>query len=248
LPLDENTRTAIADYLYRELSRYVEEHLSSAREKPFHSRLMPILSQVRFSERSFSTRSGSWFQQIARIIATQFHAEARMNFLVQGRIQAAAGAHIETITEEMDHGNPKRKPLRERDNNEVLTVQSGGGADKSVRTDLFVLRHDALEMYFEMKTPEPNKVQCKRMKQDILLITALRKGHSAEAYAAAAYNPFGDGKPYTHGYAHQFLEVGKDFLIGRQFWTMIGDASTYDELLEISSEVGERIKTLLEKS
>jgi len=245
LPLNKTTRAAIRDYLYKVVSRYVEENRSSAKEKPFHVRLLPILSEVRFSERSFSTRSGSWFQHLATLIATQFHAEAQSNFLVEGRIQAAAAAHIETITELMDHGKPKRKPNREKDNHEVLTVQSPGGGDKSIRSDLYVLRHDKSEMYFEMKTPEPNKGQCKKMKQDILTIMALRKTHNAEAYAAAAYNPFGDGKPYTHGYALQFLEIGKDMLIGRAFWRLIGDEKTYDELLEVSAEVGERIKGLL---
>jgi hypothetical protein len=244
--LHEKNRAAIHDYLYKVVSRYVEENRASPGEKPFHVRLLPILAEVRFSERSFSTRSGSWFQQIAKMVASQFHAEAHLNFLVEGRIQPAAAAHIEQITEEMDHGRPKRKPSREKDIQEVLTVQAAGGADKSVRSDLYVLRHDASELYFEMKTPGPNKGQCKKMKQDILLITALRKGHAADAYAAAAYNPYGDGKPYTHGYARQFLEIGRDMLIGREFWTIIGDQSTYDELLEISSSVGERIKALLE--
>ena len=246
MPLNTQTRAAIADYLYKVVSRYVEEHRAVTGEKPFHVRLLPILAEVRFSERSFSTRSGSWFQQIAKIVASQFHAEAHSNFLVEGRIQPAAAAHIEQITEEMDHGRPKRKPNRDGDIKEVLTVQSPGGADKSVRSDLFVLRHDKSEMYFEMKTPGPNKGQCKKMKQDILLIAALRKGHSAQAYAAAAYNPYGDGKPYTHGYARQFLDIGRDMLIGREFWTLLGDSRTYDDLLDISTDVGERIKVLLE--
>jgi hypothetical protein len=124
-------------------------------------------------------------------------------------------------------------------------VQSSGGADKSVRSDLFVLRHDQSEMYFEMKTPDPNKGQCKKMKQDILLIMALRKGTSAEAYAAAAYNPYGDDKPYMSNFVMQFLEIGKDMLIGRDFWTLIGDRHTYDELLEISGEVGKDIEKLV---
>lgn len=239
--LDKKTRSAIRAYLHTAVSGFVEEHQSASGEKPFHVRLLPVLAEVRFSERSFSTRSGSWFQQIAKLVAAQFHKEAHLNFLVEGRIQPAAAAHIEQITEEMDHGHPKRKPNRNKDIQEVLTVQSPGGADKSVRSDLYILRHDGSEMYFEMKTPGPNKGQCKKMKQDILLISALRKGHPAQAYAAAAYNPYGDGKPYTHGYALQFLDIGKDMLIGREFWTLIGDAETYDELLAISAEVGQSI-------
>jgi hypothetical protein len=245
LPLSQATGDAVRDFLYKEVSKFVKQQISNVREKPFHVRLMPGLAEVRFSERSFSTRSGSWFQEIARIVATQFHAEVRLRFLVEGRIQAAATAHIDQITEAMDHSQPRRKPNRVEDIKEVLMVQSPGGADKSVRSDLFILRHDQSEMYFEMKTPDPNKGQCKRMKQDILLIMALRKGARVEAYAAAAYNPYGDDKQYRNNFVMQFLEIGKDMLVGRDFWTLIGDEKTYYELLEIAGVVGKDIEKLI---
>jgi hypothetical protein len=83
------------------------------------------------------------------------------------------------------------------------------------------------------------------MKKDILTIMALRKGHPAEAYAACGYNPCGDGVPYVANFVPQFLEIGKDIIVGRDFWKMIGEATTYDELLEIASDVGKEIKPLL---
>jgi hypothetical protein len=247
MSLSTSAREEIKSYLTKVVSRFVKESLLGASEKPFHVRLMPALGEVVFSERSFSTRSGSWFQKIAEIIAKDFHPFAQSNFLVEGQIQPAAEAHIKAIVEDMDHGIPKRKPHREKDLFEVLTVQSTGGTARQVISDLFVRSRDGRELYFEMKTPGPNKNQCKNMKQDILLISALRKNHNAHAFASAAYNPYGDGKPYTANYVAQFLEIGKDILIGRPFWTMIGDQDTYDELLALSSEVGEAIKPLIAK-
>lgn len=93
-------------------------------------------------------------------------------------------------------------------------------------------------MYFEIKTPQPNKDTSMAMKRFILRVTAMRKGHAVEAHAATAYNPYGDGKPYTWNYANQFLQIGKDMLIGREFWSKIGDERTFDELLEIAEDVG----------
>jgi hypothetical protein len=245
MPLSERARNEIKTYLQNVVVRFINQSLTGPIEKPFHVRLMPLLGEVRFSERSFSTRSGSWFQRIALMVAKDFHHSAASNHLVTGNIQPAAEAHINAIVEEMDHGRPKRKPNRERDISEVLTVQSGGGTNREIRSDLFVETRDGRELYFEMKTPGPNKGQCKGMKRDILLISALRKGNNSHAFAAAAYNPYGDGKPYIHNYALQFLEVSADMLIGRSFWTMIGDAHTYDELLDISTEVGEAVKPIL---
>ena len=35
-----------------------------------------------------------------------------------------------------------------------------------------------------------------------------------------------------------FLEVGADWLVDKDFWSLIGEDSTYDELTEICKEVG----------
>ncbi|MDP4198413.1 MAG: TdeIII family type II restriction endonuclease [Bacteroidota bacterium] len=247
MPLTETTRQAIHDYLLRQVTRFVQDNRATARQKPFHVRLLPILSEVKFSERSFSTRSGSWFQEMARLVASQFHRAATLGYSVTGRIQPAAEADIVAITELMDHGVPRRIPNRANDIARVLGVQDPGGVDRSIISDLFILRHDDSELYFEMKTPDPNKGQCKKMKHDILLISALRKGHSAEAYAAAAYNPNGDDAPYMNNYARQFLEIGQDLLVGRQFWSKIGDDQTYDELLEVAEAVGNEIRPILNR-
>jgi hypothetical protein len=52
-----------------------------------------------------------------------------------------------------------------------------------------------------------------------------------------SYNPVGEGSIYTPQF-NEFLELGADLIVGRQFWNFIGDAQTYDELLEIAEEVG----------
>lgn len=100
-----------------------------------------------------------------------------------------------------------------------------------------------------MKTVAPNKDTSKLMKSTILLITALRQGQDAQAYAAMAYNPAGEGQSYTlyadSRYALQFLELGTDLVVGRAFWEMIGDSHTYDELLGIAEEVGASVANLI---
>ena len=116
-------------------------------------------------------------------------------------------------------------------------------------SDLYVLTRDRRELYFEMKTVAPNKDTSKLMKSTILLITALRQGHNAHAYAGMVYNPAGEGQSYTlypdSRYALQFLELGTDLVVGRSFWQMIGDGDTYQELLRISEEVGASVAQLI---
>jgi len=251
MSLNPDTRDAIHDYLLVELTRYIKENAAAGNNavvKPFHARLMPLLFNVTLSERSFSTRSGGWFQEMARIVASQFHPVVQLQYDVIGTIQPAASNHIETVLGKMDKGVPKRRPIRKTDINEVLTVQSAGGADLKVTADLFVKTSNGAEWYFEMKTAQPNKNQCKEMKRFILQVAALRFAEKGEAFASTAYNAEGDGVPTTDGKIKQFLEPGADILIGRQFWEKIGDQSTYDELLKISEEVGRRLSAMLEET
>src|SRR5271165_940022 len=115
MPLNPETRATIHGYLRGEMTRYVRESLASARHKPFHERLMPPLSAVPFSERSFSTRLGSWFERMAQVVALQYHPVAERNFLVTGHIQPAASAHINTVIIAMNRRMPRRIPNRRQD-------------------------------------------------------------------------------------------------------------------------------------
>lgn len=255
MSLNVQTRQQISEFLLREGTRFIEQRAAQPDQtelKPFHSRLMPLPFEAwsRWSERSFSTRSGGWFQHIATIVGRQFHPVAESNYAVTGEIRNAAAAHIEELVALMNRTEGRRLPDRETDIREVMGVQGPGGTPRNTVSDLFIRRADGVEMYFEIKTPRPNKGQCQEMKTRMLLITALRHGHPVEARGATAYNPFGEDTNYAakcDGWVRQFLDVGADFIVGRDFWTMIGDESTYHDLLEISDEVGEQLMPLFEQ-
>ena len=159
-----------------------------------------------------------------------------MNYLVTGQVQPAAEAQITAIIAQMDGPSPRRIPNRRQDTTQVIGLQYQGGTTRQVRSDLFVLRLDRSEVYFEMKTVKPNKNTFRDMKRDILMIMAMCCQQNAQAYAAMSYNPVGEGSIYTPQF-NEFLELGADLIVGRQFWNFIGDAQTYDELLEIAEEV-----------
>ena len=166
-----------------------------------------------------------------------------------GDIRNAAQAHISEILNLMDRKNiaDRRHPNRDKDIEEVLTVQGDSGTPTTTRSDLFVRTHSGRELYFEMKTPQPNKSTCIDMKRRMLTISALRKGHDAIALAGCAYNPFGEGSDFaanSKGFVPQFLDINRDLIIGQAFWEMIGTSTTYDELLEIADAVGKELNPL----
>jgi hypothetical protein len=73
--------------------------------------------------------------------------------------------------------------------------------------------------------------------------------HTVKTFAAMAYNPAGAERSYAEypdsRYAVQFLELGTDLIVGRRFWTLIGEQQAYDELLQIAEEVGAETAPLL---
>lgn len=242
------TRDLVKSYLGEQVIRYWNDSIASFDSakitRPLHAALAP--RAMRFwssaSSHSFYTRTGSWWQNIARLIGADYHVDARNGYSLSGQLSNAAEAHITQLIDNMNSGSPRSTPNRKRDIESVLTVQTGQGPTRTVISDIYLLKEDGTEIFVEVKTPEPNKAHCMEMKRRILTIAALTKDHHTHAFAACAYNPSnasGGGTPYSWNYTPQFLEVGEDWLVGKDFWSLIGENTTYDEIIAICAQVGE---------
>lgn len=54
-----------------------------------------------------------------------------------------------------------------------------------------------------------------------------------------AYNPYGPNRSdYRWPYARNYMPFDQTVLLGYEFWEMIGESNTYEELLEIYREIG----------
>lgn len=210
--------------------------------------LLPRVRWAPVSEHSFATRTGFWFEEVSKIVAEQFHQSATRKHWVAGRLRSAASETIEDIIRQFTERT--RSPDRHLDLEDALRSQAPGGEDTRAKIDLHVVRHDGSELMFELKTPESNLEHSRGMKRLILRTMAMKKGETAETYGACGYNPYqpdGSESPYDWGMPKQFLEIGQDFLIGRQFWEKIGDSTTYDEVWEIAESVGRSIESQVDQ-
>lgn len=214
--------------------------------KPFHEALLPegILRINRF-ERSFSTKLGTTFEEVARLIAQDYHGEAQRGYRVRGTISSEAIRVIENIVNSTGSGGMKRgfhdlinevigvpKPTRD-----VLD-------DLKIRTriaDLYIKSRDDREYYFEIKSPKPNKGQCLEATDRLLQIHAIKRlgPPQLNTFFAMAYNPYGDDKrEYNHSFAKNYMDLNSQVLIGKEFWDLVGGAGSYEEVLGIYQEVG----------
>lgn len=223
-------------------SDYLAQTSSSARLKPFHAAIVPTeILRISQFERSLSTSLGTTFEECARLIALDHHAEARRSYDVRGTISTAGLSEIEYQVSRFEHSS-KDKPTLSEMVNAVLAAKSDGTTHNRIaRADLYVKSHDGTEYFFEMKSPVPNKGQCLEVTQRILRTHALRNltRPAINVYFAMAYNPFGNRRlDYTWGYTLNYTPFAEAVIIGHEFWDIVGGEGTYEEVLDIYYEVG----------
>ena len=257
--LSEETKTALKIYLkqfveglIQETARWhsdrdTEEAPSSGRGtvKPFHEAILPSrIRAISEFERSFSTRLGSTFEACAQIIAAQYHRQAQRGYKLKASVSRIALEEVNIQIRAFESMATQAQRLRFDDMvAAVLSKASDDDAEKlSITADLYILRHDGTELFFEIKSPQPNKGQCLEVTQRLLRIHLARRQPrpQVQAYFAMPYNPYGDARSdYRWRYAIDYTPFEDAVRIGQEFWSLVGTDSTYSELLQIYAEVGQ---------
>lgn len=208
--------------------------------KPFHEALLPEgILRINEFERSFSTKLGTTFEECARLISKDRYAQATRGYRAEGKVSPDAIRIIEASVNWIGT-NGMARPYP----NIVEDVLNAKGHPEVMRTqisDLYLQDTSGNEVFFEMKSPQPNKGQCLEVAERFLTIHAIRRAGPPRlrTYYAMAYNPYGDDKAtYKWSFAVRYMDIHNQVLIGKEFWDFIGGVGTYEELLNIYREVG----------
>lgn len=261
--INPTTRAQIKVYLEEFIDRLIEQHkrqditdpnlasnsgsfrLRGGNLKPFHAAMIPKeLLRMSAFERSFSSSLGSTYEECARIIALDHHADAKRSYDVQGSVSQAAINELERQVEIFEHAAEvgTSRPSLEKMIHAVLDArQTDDLRALGIRADLYVQTHNGESLFFEMKSPVPNKGQCIEVTQRILRFHLLRGEFrpKTQAYFAMAYNPYGlQRDQYKWSMARNYTPFDQAVLIGHEFWDIIGGTTAYEELLEIYAEAG----------
>ena len=210
----------------------------SGKLKPFHLAILPP-EAVRLSsfERSFSTSLGNTFEECARLIARDHHQEVIRSRVLTGQISRKCLAEIERVRSLIDGGHPIKYPETVQ-----RIIKANAKAEVPIRTitDIYFKTSSGEEMYFEIKSPKPNKGQGIEVTDRLLRTHAIRGlgPPKVQTFYAMAYNPYGSRKNYKHSFATQHLDMKHQVVVQEEFWDMVGGPGTFKALLEIYSEVG----------
>lgn len=161
------TREAIKAYLEVFIERLVKDYkkrplptLGSPKEylaqksgkgqlKPFHAAIIPTsLLRINEFERGFSTSLGTTYEECAKLIARDHHAEASRSYDIEGDVSEKALNEIEhqvTVFERVADSAHVKPTLDEMIEAVLESREEGEQAHRIARADLYIRAHNGTE-------------------------------------------------------------------------------------------------------
>lgn len=248
--INPDSEKQIEEYLCQWITKLVNkkkyqlEHppIEHDKHKPFHDAFLPSSISIPASfERSFSSGLGKTFENVARIIALNRFEISENQFVLQNDVPSETLNKIDAFIEQVNQDKMSTNYL-----DEVKKIVDFVKSDKSFKTtkkitiDLYIQDKKGNELFYEMKSPKPNKRQCLNAIQEHLIVHCMRQqiGPKVITHYAMAYNPNGEGNENTHGFSKRYLDNKNHVVMGKIFWDFLGGSGTYEELLTIYNKVG----------
>lgn len=209
--------------------------------KPFQEALLPEgILRINEFERTLSTKLGSSYEECAKLIALQRFPVVERSYTIEGQVSKRAIEEIEKIANDVGtNGRPKNYLDLVK---KVISIKDNYTEVRRRVADLYLKDEDANEVFFEIKSPKPNKGQCVEVIDRQLQIHAIKKAEppKVRTYFAMAYNPYGDSRSdYKHSFSLNYLDMENQVILGKEFWDFVGGPGTNEEIIEIYREVGQ---------
>lgn len=223
------------------------------RRKPLYAALVPdeIFKGSHF-ERRFVTPFGSVWEQLAKVVALEFHGDCRKGHRVIGMVGRESLRRIQEILAKLQNpgeGAAKTKPDWEA---ELDFIRAGGGEPIPVDVicDVFIESAETgLKYAFELNGPLSNSRKAIVSKEKMLKLLAMSPPKVDHAFYALPYDARDEKEDYASSFPAQWFDMRADpsVLIGGEFWDLIGGPGTYAnfirEVNSLGKEYRERIYT-----
>jgi hypothetical protein len=155
--------------------------------------------------------------------------------LSKGEIQNVA-RHFSLLTSK----GLKRRPEWTKDLNSVQAYKPERDVEVSVVSDLWYEK-DGRQHFIRLIPGKPTQQQAIYAKADMLHLKLADP--ECHTYVGLYYNPFGENKKaYRHQPPREVFDMKNDepVLIGKEYWTTLGDENTMEKIIGIAREVSEK--------
>ncbi len=252
MALSKQQHNEIKAFLVSKIREKLAEYNPETSSMPFHFRLLGKDRMALFSFiQSVNTILGtSIFEKVGQLIAKPLFQEAKDRYDLEGFISSEAVLKIDSIMRELRSAS--RKPNKKLETKEVLLVAQKGklGQKLKKRVDLFVVRKDRTESYFEIKTAKPNINEFTGIKKQLLDWIAMKGSVNPDVkiktFVAIPYNPY-EPRPYERWTLQGLFDLSEEVLVGQEFWDLLGGSNTYEDLLRVFEEVGIELREEIDK-
>jgi len=243
----------IKEYLITKIRQKLASYNPETSSMPFHYRLLGKDRMALFSFiHSVNTMLGqSIFEHVGKIIAEPRAKRAIDQYReLEGYVSSQAVLRIDQIIRDLRAA--KRKPDKEKETKEVLSVASKGDLGRKLRkrVDLFVETQGGIEYYFELKTAKPNINEFIGIKKQLLDWIAMRGSENQDVniktIVAIPYNPY-EPEPYERWTLQGLFDLEQEVLVGEEFWDLLGGEKTYEDLLNVFKEAGLKLYDEIEE-
>ncbi len=254
MAISAELREEIKQQLISTIKRKVDTYDFSKRSgNPFIDVIFGNFSNLKSFIHSVATTFGSTYENIAQKIAQNnpgFVEAKKMVFT--GRISDAESAVIKNTVKKLEED--KTGSNYDREVEAIYAANEKGIKETRITIDLYLKDVEGKEFFIEMKGPDPNKKEVRAAKEDLLNVVAMKKreitkeefNNKASIIFGVYYNNTKGG--YNNWKVSPIFEKGNGLFVQEEFWDFLGGAGTFDDLLEIISEVGEEVKELINKT
>lgn len=245
MALSKEQKNQIKTLLNKKIENKLKKYSRQTTAMPFLARLIQDGEKIAAYSfiHSLSTTLGmSIYEEVSVIIASSDSDECFRNYGVGGVLSAKQKNQISGIVNQLRQN--ERKANIKSEISEVLRASSENAKfQKSGNIADFYMKRKGIEFYFEIKTVKPNIDVFEKSKTKLLEWVA-RKRKTIKVFLAFPYNP-NHPKPYSHFTISGMMDYPNDFLIGEEYWDLLGGKNTFPDLLKVFDEVGKDFKEKL---
>lgn len=237
---------------------------------PFQYLLFGEYSYSFTIQRSLVTTLGQkHIPELLKFLAEKRGLKARTSYKIKMKIPQPIVNRIDEIVNSLDQG--KRKPDIKRELEELVQITITLSKEPKeaplqvVTADIYLEdpNDPKYSFYIELKTPQPKKEDCVRVKRRLLLFriykymqlisagVKLKEAFEKAIHSALIgfyYNPFKEDTQtirrkgrYPHSFFNRICDLN-EALIAEELWDCIGGLGTYTELVKIIDEVTQEFK------